>query len=293
MTWIVGMDLRPRSAGALQLARWLADRIGEAERERFVGVHVLEQEHLEVVLRYRHLAEVVEDSREALGEALRAEALEDVIGEAEVVQALDAAEGLAAAVARRGAEGLVVGRAAGAQQLRIVRLGRVARRLIRAASVPLVVVPPDVRAEAIGEGPVVCAISLDESSLTTCRYAERLARRVGRPLAVLHVVARPGEYASQYRGEELTRRATADQQARAEEALSAWLAASGVRADETRVLLGSVVENAGWYAEERRAAIVAVGARPISGAAGVLAGGTAMALAAGASCPVLLVPPAR
>jgi hypothetical protein len=58
MKWILGLDLGPRSRGALQFARWIAEATHGSDD--FVGVHVLDVDHLWGVLEYHHLSEIIE-----------------------------------------------------------------------------------------------------------------------------------------------------------------------------------------------------------------------------------------
>src|SRR5690606_31904612 len=69
-----------------------------------------------------------------------------------------------------------------------VRLGRVARKMLRRLPVPVVVVPPDLEKDAIGDGPVLCTIDTDAHSLAAVRFARELARAVGRELELAHAL---------------------------------------------------------------------------------------------------------
>src|SRR4029450_10444023 len=128
MKWIIGLDLRPRSFGALHFATWLTKTVPKAD-DRFIAVHVLEPEHLRAALRVSHLDEVLAAARDAGKRILEREAPGERIRELEIVEGQEADEGLVAAVARHGADALVIGRIAGRSESALVRLGRVARRL--------------------------------------------------------------------------------------------------------------------------------------------------------------------
>lgn len=293
MRWIVGLDLERRSAGALQLVRWLARESRAAGGERFAAVHVLEEEHLEVALRYHHLDDVLASARSALEESLRHEGVDAILGDLQLVQGPDAAESLREAAAAQGADALVVGRAApGAAGLHIVRLGRVARRLLRRTPVPVVVVPPDVRAEALGDGPLVALTLLDARSARTAAFAAGLAGALGRPLALVHVIPPSVEQAAPYFPADVGAKIAAEQRARGEEALAKWVSASGLAPDLTAVLQGNPVDAALSFAESHRAPMLLVGARPLRGVTAVLASGTASVLASVARVPVVVVPSA-
>lgn len=290
MKWIVGLDLGRRTAGALQLVRWLA---GASGGERFVGLHVLEEEHLEIALRYHHLDEVLASAREGAEKELRAEGADPFVRDVQVIQALDAAEALRDAVTSHGADGLVIGRAApGAAGVRIVRLGRVARRVLRGATTPVVVVPPDVRADALGEGPLVALVRLDARSARTAAFGTALAARLGRPLALAYVIPPTVEQAAPYFPAELGEKIAADQRARGEEALAAWISSAGLSPQRAAVLQGNPIDAALTFAEAQGSPLILVGARPLHGVASIFAAGTAAVLASVATLPVVVVPSA-
>lgn len=291
MRWIVGLDLQHRSAGALQLVRWLAREARAPDGDAFAGVHVVEEEHLELVLRYHHLDEVLASARTAAQAAIVHEGVESFVRDVELVQGADAADVLLAAARAGGADALVVGRAApGAAGVRIVRLGRVARRLLRRTSVPVAVVPPDVRADALGDGPLVALVRLDERSAHTAAFGAALAGRLGRPLALVYAMPPTVEQAAPYFPGELGQRIAAEQRARGEEALAAWMAGAGLAAQRTAVLQGNPVDAALAFAAEHRAPLLLVGARPVRGFAHALASGTASVLASVSPVPVIVVP---
>jgi nucleotide-binding universal stress UspA family protein len=209
----------------------------------------------------------------------------------QLIQALDAAEALQQAVTSQRADALVVGRAApGAAGVRIVRLGRVARRLLRSATMPLVVVPPDVTTDALGDGPLVALVRLDARSARTATFAAALAGRLGRPLALIHVIPPTLEQAAPFFPADLGEKVASEQRARGEEALARWVAGSGLAPQLTAVLPGNPIDAALAFADARRAPLLLVGARPLHGIASVLAAGTASVLAAVAALPVVVVP---
>ncbi len=291
MRWIVGLDLQHRSAGALQLVRWLDRERHAAEEDEFAGVHVLEEEHLELVLRYHHLDEVLASANRAAAAALRHEGVERLVRDVELIQGPDAADVLLTAARAGGADALVVGRAApGAAGVRIVRLGRVARRLLRRTTSPVAVVPPDVRAEALGDGPLVALVRLDARSARTATFAATLAGHLGRPLALVYVIPPAIEQAAPYFPAELGQRIAAEQVVRGEAELAAWMTGMGLTAQRTAVLQGNPVDASLAFAAEQRSPMLLVGARPVRGFAHALASGTASVLASIASVPVIVVP---
>jgi nucleotide-binding universal stress UspA family protein len=239
--------------------------------------------------------EVRAGAREAAGRSLRDEGAAAVVRDVELVEALHAHEGLRDAAIRLGAEALVIGRAAPRTGHHLVRLGRVARRLLRIATTPVIVVPPDLRApDLAGDGPVVALTDLSDGSAGTCRFAEDMARRLGRPLLLAHAVEVATQTVPGYVSQATLERIAADRRAEAERALANWVEGSGVRADGTEILLGGVVEEATALAERRQAALVVAGSSRHQGTLeGLLVASTGSALAASATRPVAIVPPAQ
>jgi nucleotide-binding universal stress UspA family protein len=292
MRWIIGLDLRPLSHGALEFAAWLSAGAAAASAEppRFVPVHVLEEDHLLAVLRHHHLDEVVaaarDEARRALERHGRAAWLEDL----RVVQALQANESLEEARASAGADAIVIGRAAGRDERRVVRLGRVARRLLRALPAPVVVVPPDLRASDVGTGPVVALTAAAGDAVDAIRFAEDVARRAGRKLAVVHVARDPAGAGLPFVPAVSLGRAREDELREARARLDAWIAAEGLRPDATAVLQGNLIEQAIGYAEAQASPLLVVGARRREGVDRVLVPSVGRELAASSTVPVAVVP---
>lgn len=273
--WIVGVDLGGSSRGALEFARWLGDRSGAGWSQAFVPVHVLEFEHLRAVLRRWHLDEVVATTREqARAEIARASAGAPA-PDVEVVQAQTVCEGLESALERHGGGGVIIGRADPGLRHRVIRLGRVARSVLRSLACPVLVVPSDVQAWRLGDGPVVALSSLDSDSLAAFRVATDLASVAGRELAVAHVVL--GQ-----RGTE----GSADER----RALERWMAYHGVSPRSAVVLHGDVVRSAAGFANERHAPLVVVGARYRERSRRAWSRRIARELAAVARLPVAVAP---
>jgi nucleotide-binding universal stress UspA family protein len=290
MKWVVGVDCGGSSRGALQLARWLAGASEAGFRESFVPVHVLDGEHLRAMLRVHHLDEVVEAARAAARRQVAEASVGTAPPEVEIVQAPTIAEGLEAALARSGAHGVIVGRAGGGARHRLVRLGRVTRRVLAALRCPVLVVPHDVEAWRLGDGPIVALSSFAPGSLEACRVAGDLARATGRALAIAHVVPER-RHALAPRGEPDAAAGEADAGTR--QSLERWLRYHGVAPQSAAVLQGDVVRAAERFAGERDAPLVVVGTRPRTASGTRLARGIARQLAALAHVPVAITPSPR
>jgi nucleotide-binding universal stress UspA family protein len=286
MRWTLGLDLRGRSGGALRFADWLARA---APTETFVPVHVLEEDHLQLLLRHRSLDEVLAETRAAAERAIAAQGCAGRFADVRIVQGGRPEEALARASPPGSAGGLVIGRVAKRGRQPLVRLGRVARRLVRYLPAPLVVAPPDLA--TVGTGPVVALSSLDVDSLPACRFARDLARTSSRPLAILHVVRNPAEALQYALPEEVVERYRVDACAAARTALAAWLGAAAVDAARTELRAGDVVEQALAFADEHDAALIVTGARPRPSGRPIYAPSVGRELAAAAPRPVAIVPP--
>ncbi|MFO0583919.1 MAG: universal stress protein [Anaeromyxobacter sp.] len=293
MRWIIGLDLRPRSVGALRFASWLGAESAPREPERFVAVHVLEEEHLRAALRSQHLSEVEAAARGQVRRLLDEEDPEGRIVEVEVVQSTHADEGLRAERVSRKADGAIIGRLAGADERRIVRLGRVARRLLRDPPGPTFVVPPDLRRGAVGSGPVVALTSLDADAEAACDLAAALAARLGRPLDLVHVVPHLAASSPEFVPAALLAEETAVLVAQGEKDLAAWIRARGLHPSRTHVLRGDLFDAAVLHAEQARAPFLVVGVHVRGGLERLVSPSIASELAATSTLPVLVVPASR
>jgi len=290
MRWIVGLDLRPLSHGALCFARWLAVHTRAADGDHFVGVHVLEEEHLRVVLRYHHLDEVVESARAAAARALESAGASAQVREVQVLHGLTADEALENACASLAADAILVGRMGRREGHHLLRLGRVARHLIHRATSPVVVVPPDMELKDVGAGPIVALTRADDESIAPCRFAARMAERLGRGLALLHVVPAPEEYGAHHLPAETVERMRRDLLDQGQEALATWAAAQGLRHAASAVRQGPVVEMAGAFAAEQASPLLVSGSHHHGVLERFLATGVGIELAASATRPVAVVP---
>lgn len=279
--WILGLDLGPRSAGALRFARLLRQRLDA----RVVGVFVCEQRLLG--------APPVADA--TLMVSLRADAArwfatlevgapDEAVDATRIDDASDAETGLTAA--GHGSAGVIVGRHF-ASPGDPVRLGRVTRRLLRRLPAPVIVVPPEL-AEDEFDGPVLLATDLTERSAAAARFAVALAGRLGRRLVCVHVgqsrwdeTFRPIEL----RVDELRR----SYQDATDRSMRAW-AAEHCPGAELKLEYGDPVDCLPAFATRQSAGLLVVG----SGRPGLIerlfAGSTASTLAAVAPCAVAVVP---
>jgi len=290
--WIVGLDLRPTGQGALRFARWLAAATREGQPS-FVGVHVLEEDTLRAALRYHHLDELVSGAREEAEMLLRNAGASNVLDELRVTQGLHAETTLEAIRAEKHADGLVVGRQAPREGHHLLRLGKVARRLLRQLGGPVVVVPPDWEPESVStDGPVVCATNVGDSSIEAARFAAELARRLGRALVVAYTVPVPEDYGANYIPAATRQKIAAESQEAGERELAEWVEGVGLSEATAVVRQGHVTEQVLRLARESGAAMIVTGSRRLSTLERLLLTSVGSELAATSPCPVVVVPPA-
>jgi nucleotide-binding universal stress UspA family protein len=285
--WIVGLDLGARSVGALRFANWLASAGGD----ELVGVHVLEEAHLQAALRYHHLTELEGAAVTAAKGAIATAGANDSFYLIDVVEGRTAEESLAAAAVYRRATGIVIGRNASREGTSIVRLGRVARRVLRKLPTTVAVVPPDFDPTTSGRGPVVLACSLDDDAIAATAFARSFAERFGRALELVFVAPLPDEHAAQYVPLETLEKLRADTRTEAEAKLAAWAKTNGLDTATCVVKLGSKVDQITSHARARDAAVIVTGSRRLTGFERLLLASSGSELAAHATCPVIVVPP--
>jgi nucleotide-binding universal stress UspA family protein len=283
--WIVGLDLNEHSGGALRFAAWLADQGGD----RLVALHVLEEDHLLAALHYHHLDEVQSLARKAADAAIDEAGARGSIASLEVLEGAHAEETLVAARTYHHCDGIIIGRNAPREGVRPVRLGRVARRVLRALPSPVFVVPPDLR--TIGAGPVLVGCDLENDGGSKVEFARDFADRFGRALELVHVSPVPDAYGAQYWPEQTIAKIHADHTRDSEKRLAEWAAANGLAGATRTVRLGSVGDALVELARARDAIAIVTGSRRLSRLERWLLTSTGSDLAGHATCPVAIVPP--
>lgn len=281
-SWIVGLDLSPRSSGALRFAGFLRDRLHVHVR----GAYVSEM----------YMLGLPPGDGAGYVLAMRAEAEQWLasladgtpgapIDTTQILDEVDAVAGLDRAA--RGAAGLVIGRRVAGKH-RYVRLGRVARRLLRSLPAPTIVVPPELGADGFA-GPVLLATDLHERSVPAARFAAWFAATAGRPLVCAYVDERrwaPAPPESEARWAAMRRIHLEN----AEREALAWasLVCPGA---EVVCESGDPAERLTALAEQRGASLLVLGSQRLGPIDRVFIGSTASAVAAHATCAVAVVPP--
>jgi nucleotide-binding universal stress UspA family protein len=197
-------------------------------------------------------------------------------------------ETLAAAGALAATTGIIVGRRAAESDSSIIRLGKVARRLLRRLDSPVFVVPPDLERAAIGAGPIVCAVDLDPIGVAVARFGERLGRAIGRPTRLVHVVESGDPIGLEYLPEGTWNNLRARRAEVGQAELDAWRDEAGLSA-YTVLAEGQTVPKLLGAARELDACMILCGSRRLSVAQRMWMSSVGSTLAAGARVAVGVV----
>jgi nucleotide-binding universal stress UspA family protein len=287
-TWVVGLDLRARSDGAMLFASWVTR--SSRSPHHLVAVHVLEDPALLTGLHERHLAVLEAAARDVATSVLTHHA-PAASCEVSIMAGHAAEDGLETAAAQCNAEALVIGRAAPREGRHLLRLGRVARHVLRHAAVPVIVVPPDLPADP-GGGPVVVATDLGPASEAATRFGITIADRLQRPLVVAHVMPEIDHWGARVMpADAIAETARAEEDASGA-ALQQWCTQRGCGHAERVLMRGSTPRRLLELTRQRKAVLVVTGSRRLSAADRILVTSVGSELAAIGSCAVAVVPAA-
>ncbi|PRQ09696.1 Universal stress protein family protein [Enhygromyxa salina] len=293
MRWVVGLDLRPHSHGAINFAQWLRAHDQQPAQLRIDGLHVVEarmfklpggKSRAEVVgeaLRAARVAVAVRDASEAFSSVNVVESIPTVDGG--VVDVLTNAAGLWIT------DGIILGRRGAGEHGGLIRLGKVARNLLRRLPAPTFIVPPDLELNHIGPGPIVCAVELDERGVAVARYGERLARRLGRSARLVHVIDSGDPIGLQYLPEGSWDDLHARQRDEAQSKIVEWRDQAGLTA-YTLLAQGQTVPRLVSAARELDACMLLCGSRRLSTVERFWISSVGSSLAAAAHLPVGVIP---
>lgn len=310
MYWGVGFDLRAGCDGPAYFAAWLvSETASRGTGDRAAAIHIVEENSWQYILPSLGLREA-NDKSEDLKSALSATPQTDLIAASQnaVATQLDrtgtrkqfsavhvlpqtvAEVGLAQFAEEAPGTGLIIGRRSRANEDRFIRLGRVARKLLRRLPSPVIVTPPDLVPKGVGDGPIVVATDCGDDSVAACAFAANLAKRLGRKLCLVHVVSMPDAWDQEIL---LKKFAAVRKQVleEGEKLIDTWIDEQGLAVDERVVAVGDVVVNLNDLATSRRAPFVVCGSRKLGTLARVFVNSVASELAAASKCPVAVVPP--
>lgn len=288
--WIVGLDFRPSSQGALRWALWL-DRHSVADGERLVGIHVLEESSLQAALQHHHLDEVLTSANQAAARVIEETGGKDRMSEVHVLQGGAAESSLSTACTYHGADGVILGRQALREGRYLNRLGRVARRVLRWLTSPVIIVPPDLQPSEDPQAPVLAACNLDDDSVNAVTFAADMAKRLNRPLVLVHTVPLPDDYGARILSPQALAQLKDEHQQTGETALSRWAEEHGFTDAKYEVRQGGVVESLVKAAEDSHAALLVTGSRHLSNFERWFLTSVGTEVASLAPCAVAVVPP--
>ena len=275
MKWIVGVDLRHGCDGALGWARWVRKRDRNIE---FLAAHAMEVPKGLLIPSVDMVAEHVTK--------YVSQRIADV--EVRVLEEQPPEVALAHAIAIHGADALAIGRRATRDGDGLVRLGAVARRLLRKLPAPILVCPPDLRSEDIPEGPVLVCVQPNAEGAAALRFGRQVAKTAGLPLQALTVLPPIYPLGVSYLPAPTN---GADEHERRENAMREWLAEQPGDGVELMVSDGPVVPTILQAADAVQACMIVCGSRLLSAVERFFNTSVGTALAGSARVPVAVVPP--
>ncbi|KIG18370.1 Universal stress protein family 4 [Enhygromyxa salina] len=293
MRWVVGLDLRPHSHGAINFAQWLRAHDKQPEQLRIDGLHVVEARMFNLP-GGKSRAEVVGDALKAARVAVSVRNASEAFDSVNVVESIPSVDRgvvdvLSTAAGLWITDGIILGRRGPGEHGALIRLGKVARNLLRKLPAPTFVVPPDLELAHVGPGPILCAVQLDARGVEVARYAERLARRLGRSARLVHVIDTGDPIGLQYLPEGSWDDLHARQRDDAQDKIVQWRDAAGLTA-YTLLAQGQTVPRLVSAARELDACMILCGSRQLSLAERMWISSVGSSLAAAAHLPVGVIP---
>ena len=286
MRWIAGLDLIERSRGAARFAAWMRERTGG----HLMGAHVVET----MPYAFSGPGETAPDFGDWVLRRTREFAEEiDVADAFDTFDAIEASapeDGLVAAIEQGRGDALVIGRRAPRAATGLIRLGRVARRLVRVLPAPVVVVPPDLMAGEIGDGPVVVGTDFADDSRSALRFGRELARALERELVLVHVATTPRSI-QRYLPRASRKKAAADHVAHVQTNAKGWSLQHGLEDTRLEVVSGTIAPALVTLATDEDACLVVVGSRRLSVAERLFLSSVGSELAASSPIAVAIIPP--
>ncbi len=292
MKWLIETNLGPRSAGAIAFGHWLGRKY---EGHDIVAIHVAPQDSATL----GHHDYPGTGARRDRARATARASVEHWRGPRVFDDVLVLEDDDPAKVVERVAEQLkfdvlVVGRVGPTDGWSFVNLGRTTRRVLGAMPSPVMVVPPDFDTSGYGDGPIVVGITADDAAASAVWFARRMARVLGLPLQMVHVVPPPQvaplgtvDPAVGFALASTSQR-TASQQG--DPRIAAWIREQGLQELALRIEIGDPVERLMAVAADVDATMIACGSHEHSWAAQLLGTSVASRLAAHAKRPTLAVP---
>jgi nucleotide-binding universal stress UspA family protein len=289
-TWAIGVHLAEHHLGPLRFAAAL---ISVSPEDRGVAIHVMpDPGFLHPLVTAEEVREIRERIMADVAQLLADEGLSDERSHVELVEDDKVDRGLAECAARLHVGALVVGRRAKRDEDPIVRLGEITRRLLRRLPVPLIVVPPDFgddRDRGFGEGPIMVGVDLTDHCTPAVLFAADLARRLDRPLLLAHAT-QAFHWGVSYVPTGTIQQLHARARDTAANGLREWVAPLGLSNAEQHVFMGDPAKGLLQIAAEKDATMLVTGSRMLGPIERLFLASVSSEVAAGASCPVAVVP---
>jgi nucleotide-binding universal stress UspA family protein len=291
MKWIVGVDLRPQSEGPVRFSAWLADQLTESGADQFAAIHVVERDQLQHLGQHVGLEEVERQAESAMQKTIDGASASSVLAERSLVMDADAEDALGHAASEAGDGGLIIGRRAKRGEDKLVRLGRVARRLARTLPSPVIITPPDLDPQALGDGPIIAATDARDDARAACRFAVEIAEKMSRSVLLAHVVPMPEHWGTSYLPEGSVKQVKRELQGAGELQLEKWAKEQGLQGHAGVVIQGGVLARLLALAEEVKSPMIVVGSHRLNAVTRFFVASVGSELAAMSKVPVAIVPP--
>ena len=286
MRWIAGLDLLDLSHGAACFAAWLRELTGG----QLAGVHVIET----MPYAFEGPEETASDFGawvlQRIREFAESAGVADSFDSFDAVEATAPEDGLVAALEPGRGDALIIGRRAPRSGSGYIRLGRVARRLVRTLPAPVIVVPRDVGMGEIGEGPVIIATNLADDSRAALRFARVQACALDRELVIVHVATTPRAI-RRYASPDSRSKAQAEHVARVRSSAALWARQHDAGDVRLEVVTGTVASAIVAHAAADDACLLVVGSRRLSAVKRTFLSSVGSELAATSPVAVAVVPP--
>ncbi len=285
-TWGVGVELTADHMGPLRFAAALA-----SGTDRVVGIHVMpDQERLHPLVSRDEATALRQRITDDVARLLVQHGIAREQVSARVVEDDYPALALVEQASQQGLDALVIGRRARRDEDPIVRLGEVARRILRKLPAPVIVVPPDFgEGEGLSPGPVIVATDLTEHCVPAARFGARLAERFGRPLLFAHGT-QGFHWGVSYVPAEALERLLEQSRADASAKLSEWATSIGLGHAQQHVFLGDPARNLVDLSFEHEAALLVTGSRALGPIERIFLASVSSEVASSTRCPTAVVP---
>lgn len=287
-SWILGLDLREGAEGPLVFARWLQSALAADGEANLTAIHVIEADQLGLLATAAKREQAKSLATDALSQTLARAGDTTPLTDIQFAELGTPEDVLSAAASE--ADGLILGRLAPRGKDRLLRLGGVARRLLRRLPAPTIVVPPDLSRSQVGEGPIIFACDGRDDGLGAARFATRLAELLGRELLLAHVVPLPTGWSVGYLPPDSLKQVRADLRASGERTLERWATQHGLSGHRGVVTEGLVTEELARLAEHEDALMVVTGSRQLNAVERLFVTSVGSELAASTTAPVAVVP---